>query len=136
MSKIDLFTAWRDECISIAGDLSLPLAIIGIDAATGNNYTPQAGTPYLSMSVVWGEETRPYLNGSDGQNCNSIVQIDCVYPREKEYNALLTAENVKAKIFLDSNIGGVVYNVTISPVMRDANTVMHSVSVTIKQVDI
>lgn len=136
MSKIDLFTAWRDECISIASDLNLPLAIIGIDAVTGNNYTPQAGTPYLSMNVIWGEETRPYLNGADGQNCNSIVQIDCVYPREKEYNALLTAENVKAKIFLDSNIGGVVYNVTISPVMRDENTVMHSVGVTIKQVDI
>lgn len=136
MSKSDLFTAWRDECTFIAANLNLPLAINGVDAVTAKNYKPKAGTPYLSMNIIWGEETRPYLNGNDGQNCNSIVQIDCVYPREQEYNALLTAKSVKGKIFLDSIVGGVVYNVTVSPVMREANTVMHSVSVTIKQIDV
>lgn len=136
MTKTDLYMAWLSECETIAGDLGLPLAVNGINAATGKNYKPQAGTPYLSMNIIWGEETRPYLNGADGQNCNSIVQIDCIYPREREYNALLTAKSVKGKIFLDSIVGGVVYNVTVSPVMREANTVMHSVSVTIKQIDV
>lgn len=136
MTKPELFSAWLAKCEAIANSLSLPLAFCGIDTATGNAYVAQADTPYLSVNIIWGEESRTYLDGKDGQLCNSIVQIDCIYPREKEFKSLSTAQSVKSMIFLDSNIGGIVYNVSISPPIRDESTVMHSVSVTVKQIDI
>lgn len=136
MTKTDLFSAWLAKCEAIASSLSLPLAFCGIDTETNSAYVAQAGTPYLSVNIIWGEESRPYLDGHDGQLCNSIVQIDCIYPREQEFKSLSAAQSVKSMIFLDSNIGGIVYNVAISPPMRGESTVMYSVSVTIKQIDI
>ena len=136
MTKTELFLAAKAKLDTIASDLSLPLVFIGIDAQTLQPYDGQAYDSYLSANIIWGEETRPYLNGADGQNCNSIIQIDCIYPKLQEYNALQTAQSVKDKIPLDSNIAGAVYNVTISPVMRDATTVQYSVSVTVKQIDV
>lgn len=136
MTKAELFLAAKAKLDTIASDLSLPLVFIGIDAQTLQPYDGQAYDSYLSTNIIWGEETRPYLNGADGQNCNSIIQIDCIYPKLQEYNALQTAQSVKDKIPLDSNIAGTVYNVTISPVMRDATTVQYSVSVTVKQIDV
>lgn len=136
MTKTDLFLAAKAKLDIIASELSLPLVFIGIDAQTLQPYDGQAYDSYLSANIIWGEETRPYLNSADGQNCNSIIQIDCIYPKLQEYNALQTAQSVKDKIPLDSNIAGAVYNVTISPVMRDATTVQYSVSVTVKQIDV
>lgn len=136
MTKTDLFLAAKSELDIIASELGLPLVFIGIDAQTLQPYDGQAYDSYLSANIIWGEETRPYLNGADGQNCNSIIQIDCIYPKLQEYNALQTAQSVKDRIPLDSNIAGAVYNVSISPVMRDATTVQYSVSVTVKQIDV
>jgi len=136
MTKTDLFLMAKLELDGIARNLGLPLVFIGIDAQTLQPYDGQAYDSYLSVNIIWGEETRPYLNGADGQNCNSIIQIDCIYPKLQEYNALQTAQSVKDRIPLDSNIAGAVYNVSISPVMRDATTVQYSVSVTVKQIDV
>ena len=136
MTKSDLFLSAKAKLDTIASDLSLPLVFIGIDAQTLQPYDGQAYDSYLSANIIWGEETRPYLNGADGQNCNSIIQIDCIYPKLQEYKALQAAQSVKDKIPLDSYIAGYVYNVTVSPVLRDKTTVQYSVSVTVKQVDV
>lgn len=136
MTKSDLFLAAKAKLDTIASELSLPLVFVGVDAQTLEPYDGQAYDSYLSANIIWGEETRPYLNGADGQNCNSIIQIDCIYPKLQEYKALQTAQSVKDKIPLDSYIAGYVYNVTVSPVMRDETTVQHSVSVTVKQIDV
>ena len=139
MTKEDLFVSIYPLFQPIADDLNLPLVLFGMDSTTGESYDQQANTAYLSVNIIWGEETRPYLNGADGQNCNSIIQIDCIYPKDRgqeELKALQTAIAVKDKIPLDSYIAGSVYNVTISPVLRDETTVQYSVSVTVKQIDV
>ncbi len=136
MTKSDLFLAAKAKLDTIASELGLPLVFVGIDSVTCEPHDSQAYESYLSVNIIWGEETRPYLNGEDGQNCNSIIQIDCIYPKLKEYKALKTAQSVKDKIPLDSYIAGSVYNVTVSPVLRDETTVQYSVSVTVKQIDV
>ena len=133
-TKPELFSAWLTKATEIATALSMPLSFAGVDVSTGLAFEEDADTPYLKASFIWGQESRPYLNGLDGQQHISIVQIAAVYPKIQQFSALDTACSVKALVPLDSVVGVPVFNAEISPVIYTESRVMHVVSFTLKVV--
>lgn len=134
ITKSELFSAWLTKSTEIATALSMPLSFAGVDVLTGLAFEEDATTPYLKASIIWGTESRPYLNGSDGQQHISIVQISAVYPKIKQFSALETADAIVALVPLDSVVGVPVFNAEISPVVYTESRVMHVVSFTLKVV--
>lgn len=132
ITKPELFSAWLVKCEEIALAIGLPLCFQGIDTATGQAFNPDADFPYLKASVIYGEEVRPYLNGTDGQRYSSILQIDATYPKLQVFEAMEVAQQIKDMIPLDSVIGAQVYNVAVSPIIYDEERVIQAVSVTVK----
>lgn len=134
ITKPELFSAWLDKATEIAAALSVPLSFAGVDVVTGLAFEEDADTPYLKASFIWGAENRPYLNGLDGQQHISIVQIAAVYPKIQQFSALESAETIRSLIPLDSVVGVPVFNSDISPVIYTESRVMHVASFTLKVV--
>mgnify|MGYP000966024081 FL=1 len=119
ITKPELFSAWLAKSQEIADSLNLPLSYFGTDTVTGSSFVPDADKPYLKATVIYGEETAPYLNGLDGQRYTAILQIDAIYPKHLVFAAIDTALSIKDAIPLDSKVGAIVRNVSTSPVMYD-----------------